>query len=947
MLRKLLFLFCLLFFLFGNVRGQFFTHGQESSSIKWMQARGNKYTLIFPESYKDEAIRFAGFLNASIDSNGSFVRKRIPVVLHPWNPQSNGFVTLAPRRMELNTTPPQDVYPQEWIAQLALHEYRHVIQLDQLNHGLVRFGSSIFGEQGWGLAASLVPQWFYEGDAVLAETQFSRSGRGRLPSFYQGHRTAFLSGKKYSYDKWLMGSYKDYVPNHYELGYKLVAFGEMKYGAKVWESIMSYTSRRPYTLVPFYFGLKRYAGVSRQQLFSEAFHFLDSTWRAGSEVTIREGRILLAEFDDSYFNDKYPVFINDSTLITYRSGLKLSPRLIKMQLSGASKTVIHTNYLYDPIGCNRSVVVWNEYLPSYRWGQQGISKIKIFDTERKRTSAINSSFQLFSPAINHSGSQLVAVGVAESGAQSLVFFDINSGKVSLVKGFPIGDAIQNPSWDSTDSIVSYTKVDDYGKSLCSYTSSTNNERILFGPSATDISSPVYWRNYILFTSYNSQVNNIFAIDTLSKKLYRITSSTYGCENATLSPNGKLLAFSCYTPNGLRVAVASMDTLAMLPVADSLNYVQPFEQYLTSKPSFHGSDSLDNSPILISPYKKGLNLFKIHSWAPFFYDPLQLNVTSLEFKPGLTLMSQNILSTTLAALGVSFDGIHPNFHGRLIYQEWFPVFSLSADYGALTYVYRDGNANYSPVAKFDRLDITGSISLPINLTQSRFLQSVVPSVSVNHTNDYFYNRIDSMYVRTYTLITYNLSYYLHTPMAVCDIRPPWATMLNVRYRNSPLETENTGSIFSFQVRQMTPGLFANHSIMLSLGYQDQQLEKYYLSSTIPLPRGYQQFSTTNLKTGSVEYAFPLVYMDFAIPNFIYLKRVNANVFSDWASDSYLVYNKTLNRRELRSEYLYSYGIDLGFDYHLFRNSFPISTTLRFGDTRNNEPFFNFFFGISFN
>ena len=912
-----------------------------------MQARGGNYIVIFPESYKDEAIRFAGFLNAAIDSNGSFVQKPIPVVLHPWNPQSNGFVTLAPRRMELYTIPPQDVYPQEWIAQLALHEYRHVIQMDRLNHGLVRFGSSIFGEQGWGLAASLVPQWFYEGDAVLAETQFSRSGRGRLPSFYQGHRTAFLSGKKYSYDKWLMGSYKDYVPNHYELGYKLVAFGDMKYGSKIWENIIGYTARRPYTLVPFYFGLKHYAGVSRQQLFSETFHFLDSTWRSGSEVMIREGKIISEEMDDSYFNDKYPVFINDTTLITYRSGLKLSPRLIKIQLSGVAKTLIRTNYLYDPIRGNGSVIVWNEYLPNYRWGQQGISKIKIFDTELKKTYAIKSSFQLFSPAINHSGSQIVAVGVAENGVQSLVFFDIRRGKVLFVKNFPLGVALQSPCWDSTDSIVSYTMVDDYGKSLCYYNSTTNKERILFGPSAADISSPVYWRNFILFTSYNNQVNNIFAIDTLSIKLNKITSSMYGCENATLSPNGKFLAFSRYTPNGLRVAVASMDTVAMVPVADLLNYLQPFEQYLTSKPAFHSSDSLDNNLIQISPYKKGLNLFKIHSWAPFFYDPLQLNVTSLEFKPGLTLVSQNILSTTLAALGVSFDGTNPTFHGRLIYQEWFPVFSLSADYGALTYVYRDGNANYSPVAKFDRLDLTGSISLPINLTQSRFLQSVVPSVSVNHTNDYFYNRIDSIYVRSYTLATYNLSYYFHTPMAVCDIRPPWGTMVNVRYRNSPLETENTGSIFSLQLRQMTPGIFANHSLMLSLGYQEQQLQKYYLNSAISLPRGYLQFSTTNLKTGSVDYAFPVVYPDLAIPNFLYLKRVKANVFGDWASDSYLVYNRTFKRRELRSEYLYSYGIDLGLDYHLFRNSFPISTTLRFGNTRNHEPFFNFFFGISFN
>ena len=55
--------------------------------------------------------------------------------------RSNGFVTWTPKRMELIVTPPQDSYAQDWIGQLSLHEYRHVVQISQLDQGF--FGYEI------------------------------------------------------------------------------------------------------------------------------------------------------------------------------------------------------------------------------------------------------------------------------------------------------------------------------------------------------------------------------------------------------------------------------------------------------------------------------------------------------------------------------------------------------------------------------------------------------------------------------------------------------------------------------------------------------------------------------------------------------------------------------------------------------------------------------------
>ena len=108
----------------------------------------------------------------------------------------------------------------DWNASLALHEYRHVVQYEMLRRGFAgKFMHFMYGDIGLGTKSLTTPDWFYEGDAVATETALSNSGRGRSPDFSKDLRAQLLDGKKYSYAKAVCGSYKNYVPNHYILGY--------------------------------------------------------------------------------------------------------------------------------------------------------------------------------------------------------------------------------------------------------------------------------------------------------------------------------------------------------------------------------------------------------------------------------------------------------------------------------------------------------------------------------------------------------------------------------------------------------------------------------------------------------------------------------------------------------------------------------------------------------
>jgi len=98
--------------------------------------------------------------------------------------------------------------------------------MQKLKQGTTNVLYYMFGDQAIGAIMGIfLPFWFIEGDAVYSETIFSKSGRGRSPDFTMDLKAQVLDKKIYPYDKALYGSFRDYVPDHYTLGYELVLNG--------------------------------------------------------------------------------------------------------------------------------------------------------------------------------------------------------------------------------------------------------------------------------------------------------------------------------------------------------------------------------------------------------------------------------------------------------------------------------------------------------------------------------------------------------------------------------------------------------------------------------------------------------------------------------------------------------------------------------------------------
>ena len=214
-------------------------------SVKWYQLNTPHFKIIYPEGFEEQGLRMANTMEhiyepaaASLDVKP----KKLPLILQNKNSRSNGFVTLGPRRSEFFTMSPQNTSllgNNDWLDMLALHEYRHVVQYARSRTGFTGFIRYLFGEFSQAVVAGVsVPSWFWEGDAVGIETALSTSGRGRIPQFSASFRASLLTKGAFNYNKQYLRSFKDFIPNHYVLGYHYSTYLKNEYGLKSVEEMV-------------------------------------------------------------------------------------------------------------------------------------------------------------------------------------------------------------------------------------------------------------------------------------------------------------------------------------------------------------------------------------------------------------------------------------------------------------------------------------------------------------------------------------------------------------------------------------------------------------------------------------------------------------------------------------------------------------------------------------
>jgi hypothetical protein len=910
---------------------QYYDTGQDPASLKWMQIKTDRFTVIYPENYDSGGMAFAKSLDEAYSKLVSLFPERkfkIPVVIHNYTTQSNGYVAWAPRRMELYPTPEQNTIPLAPEEQLAIHELTHVFQMESLYRGFSKAMSLFLGEQFTGIVASLLPLWFLEGDAVFAESALTESGRGRSPSFQKQLKAITVEqGRMYKYDKIVNGSYRDYIPDHYQSGYQMVTWALAKYDPQIWNKVLNYTSEQPFIINPVNISLARSAGLTKKKLFKETFDSLNTIWTKDlSEGNAMFYEILNPSRHGKYINYYSPVFAGTDSIIAVKTSLTAPPEFVLINPSEKLEKKIHTPGQMYPrfISYGKGKIIWVETQSDPRWANRNYSVIKMMDLSSNKITRLSRKSRYLSASVSPDGGKIVAIENTINNINNLVFIDAENGTVLQSVPVPGNAYLQRPQWAEEAGKITVIFLTEAGEGIMSYTLASQKWETLVDAGREDLQSSFLRNDSLFFISSMSGTDNIY-IRTPDSKTTELTRSRFGAIDLCL--NGEKLLFSDYSSLGNSICsttIAETSGKANESVASSSFLINRFE----IKPQT--SDYKAGTVYTPEPYRKWQHLLKFHSWMPFYANIEEIKADPASVRPGISILTQNHLSTLISSIGYEYSSEKKHvFHSRMTWKGWYPVFESQMDYGDQPLIDKSGEVVSNPSETVSGLRFTNTVSLPLNFSSGRFTQYLRPSFSSAYRNKYIYIKEEGTYDYGQTILSGRLYFSNYHKYALRDIYPRWAQTIDLNYSFAPFDRKIYGSAVALKTSFYFPGIFHNNGIKIRYEREKQDPAKYMFGNMVSFPRGYKNIKSKELELISVDYVLPLAYPDFNILSLLYLKRIRTGLFYDYAlgaGNSY--YKNTINGLvhdyyHNNQETFRSFGFELLADFHVLRIPFMIS------------------------
>lgn len=893
--------------------------GGNPSYLKWKQINTDTARIIFPAGIEPTANRVAAVIHELQKNHSSTIGgklRKVNIVLQDQNTLSNGYVGLGPYRSEFYLFAPQNSFDQgslNWADNLSVHEYRHIQQYSNFNEGITKAASILFGQEGRAVVNSAaVPDYFFEGDAVFNETVLSRQGRGRQPLFFNGYQALMRQNRHYSYLKLRNGSLRDYVPNHYELGYLLVGYGREKYGADFWKKVTQDAVRFKPLFYPWQGAVQKYAGITYKQFVANAFDYYQTIWQQSKIVAPKY--ITDAKKDRTDY--QYPYSAEEGAVVVLKRSNRQVPAFYKVFMNGTEKKIATRDIAYDDyFSYNNNKILYATLKPDVRWSYREFSDIKLMDVTTGNIQKITSKERFFSPDISHNGQLIAAVEMKTNQLSNIIVMDLHGKRTYRVAGLP-GIIYTYPKFSANDAML-YTAVRNAkGEMALLQIDMNNSKKTDVLPFANRIIGfPTVQGDTIFFSSSYKGRDELWAFIESTKAVYRVASNPGGLYQAAFDHSTNQLISSNFTADGYRLAAIPATSLLWQRVNNKENTLP--DLYIPGALSQDDSSTLNNIPprdFAISKYRKSYNLFNFHSWRPY-YDQPELS---------LILYGQNILNTFQTSVGYTYNGNEKSHQLELnaIYGGWYiqPNLAISQTWNRTINFSRDTTLFYN------EKNAAFGLSLPLNLSggrQYRYLNfsSGVNTKQVRLTGlgKRFYNN------RDFNFIENRIFYSGQIQKAVQHIYPHWAQTVLVQYRN--IINKYTAQQFLATGSLYLPGLHPSHNLVLSAAYAARDtMNQYYFSNDFPFSRGFNSVDFPRMWRFGANYHFPLLYPDFGFANIVYFRRIRANGFYD--------YTQTKSLRSGSKSFFSSTGAELFFDTKWW-NQQNVTLGIRYSHLLNKE------------
>lgn len=958
---------------------QYYSWGADPARLKWTESKTDHTRVIYPTSAEQiglTTLYFTKCMYPYINYGFTLPPLNLPFVVHPENMNSNGLVMWLPKRVEFLSTPAIDGYSMPWIKQLVAHEYRHAAQYNNLNVSYIKFLSYFLGEQSSTIGLVFLPLWMMEGDATMCETQASSYGRALQPRFTLEYRAMGDIANKYrNADKLFCGSYRDFIPDHYQLGYQMVAHGNELSGTVMANDMAAYGVRHPWTFISEGWRMKYLFGFSTSSLFRKTFSNLYNLWQTLPHVDNSSQALPTPKFS-SYTTYANPMWVNGK-VIAQKTSLSRAEQLVILDpKTGEEKRLCHTGYIatrpaFDKVN-NR--IWWTEYRRSVMFEQKVKSSLCYLDLDKKqpRTKNMHGKNILYPTPDDEGG--LAWIEYETNGIYSF-HHQLCDGTESTVS-LPFGHEVHSLAWDNTSQQHFCIITSDEGMWIARI-DNTYDLSQLTQPAYITLSKLRAQDGKLYFGSIASGKDEIHCFDLKEGKEYQITESTYGSFDPAPA-DGKVL-MTTYASDGYHPAIQEVGKLyrpleySQLP----LNVVNPARKKW-------GIINLDTVSINIPEaelnttakktrrYHKAFTLFNFHSWAPLSYDPFSLSEGgSIRLNAGATVMTQNLLSSMQGFFSYGYSGMNGHiFKGALQYYGLGPIISLNATYGGRQNIYPiytynpDKHTIEFPEApargKFYAMGV--NVSLPLLFQRGyhtrylvasggwEFSNGLVANTGKLQFNEGISNIATIGYKKGLHLTQFTLAYQDMVRLAHRDFAPRWGIAASATYATNPTNG-SFSDLAAFYTKLYTPGILPHNSLSLALAYQnsfggfqsDEALSVLRFKSTKLLPRGFDssQIDNHHYMAMSLNYQLPIWYPDGGWSGIFYVKRMRVNLGYDMAQFQMPHFQSEGKVRNLWHK-LQSYGGDIIFDFNIIRQPASATTALKFSFYQPSEG--GFFFGV---
>ncbi len=826
------------------VSAQFYESGRPSGFRRWRTIGDDTTKVIFSKGSEAVAERAFGYMQAErgrFATGYKYPALEMPLVIWSGTALSNGLAMQAPRRIEFVAMPSVGSYSEPWLWQLAVHEGRHSALYGNLNRSTVKALSYVFGEQVEMLAMGLMSFWLLEGDAVLHETKSSEWGRGEQPSFSMHYRALgdeILKGG--NVDKWFSGSYNDFVPDHYQLGYQLVKYIDKETGKSLANDVAEYTSKYPFAVFTTQLALKKHYGMYTPELFRRTFtSFVEEL--KNLDIPAENSAKSVTDEPKRYTTYSYPQFLNDTTIVALKSDFDDFSRFVTIDTrTGAERFIRHTGYVSTRPELKNGELVWSEARRDYVWDGEYDSRIVAMNVDGTKLRQVTGQSPDMFMFPTFEGDKHAYLKYNQNGGYSLLY----SKGEWILSG--VEKSYHGLAWDNASGSFYLIALTDEGMYIEEFNPTTNQVHPVTQPAKITLSDLRANDGVLTFGSVENGTDEIYALNLSDGSKHRLTTSRYGAFNTSGVRNGAV-ALTTYSKKGYGVAVQNVKEEIIAQVESSKFKIEsdtienPLLVVNETDTALLAENSTEQSVINSKRYSKLGHLFRAHSWMPLDVDYNGIMNNGMLTMPniGATLLSQNTLGTSFTQLNYGYD-MNLDRHlvrGSWRYEGFIPKIELSATWTNVPQgIFWRGNNERIPSSELERnnysLDLSALVYIPFVVSDGYRRTTITPIIQYNFNNTkiYYHNKTRG-YVYDYnTTFAFQLRYSDYVKMTYRNLYPKWGYSVHVGFIG---DTPLGKYLFAAVVygKAYMPGILRNHSLSLEIAYQNAQSGKS-VDQTLP-------------------------------------------------------------------------------------------------------------------